>query len=213
MATREDRALRRAAASGAGPTAADPARNPGAVGAFALFGEVVLTGLLVTAAALPILTAPAALAAGHRHLRRYVRAEGSSLAQAWRDFVRALPGGLLVGLAAAAAAAALVLDIVLAGAGALPGGALVVGAGWTVAALLGAALLIAASHWSAEGGWRAALRAVPGAVGADPLGTLYIACAGGFVMLATWMLVPLIAPALGCAVLATVAVPARARRR
>ena len=69
-------------------------RFPGVKGSFALFGEVLLTGLLVTVAGIAIITLPAALAAGIRHLRRYVNAEASHARLFWQDFVKALPGGL-----------------------------------------------------------------------------------------------------------------------
>jgi hypothetical protein len=79
------RAARRADASGSGPTLEerDPVRYPGAKGAFALFGEVLLTGLLVTVAGLLVVTLPAALAAGIRHLRRYAGAEQSHVRTFW----------------------------------------------------------------------------------------------------------------------------------
>ncbi|WP_029150449.1 hypothetical protein [Microbacterium indicum] len=207
------RARRRAAASGTGPTADAPAANPGATAWFALLGEVLLTGIGVTVASLPLVTLPAALAAGHRHLRRYVRAEGSSFGAAWRDFARALPGGILVGAGALALAAVLAVDIAFAGSGALPGGSAFVVAGWAVAVAAAGALLVAAGLWDPSSGWRGALRALPAAVTSDLAGAAYVALAGGLVLLATWMFAPLLVPALGCASLASVAAPARPRRR
>ncbi|WP_110589477.1 hypothetical protein [Microbacterium suaedae] len=208
---RAERAARRAAASGSGPTRDAPARNPGATGAFALFGEALLVGILVTAAGLLVVTLPAALAAGIRHLRRFVRGDGSPLEAFWRDLLRALPTGLIVGVAAAAIAGILALDIALAGSGALPGGGAIAAAGWLVAGLAGGALLLACASWDPDAGWSGALRAIPGAVSADPAGAIYHVVAAAFVGLAAWMLIPLTIPALGCAALAAVAVPARAR--
>jgi hypothetical protein len=210
---REYRAARRADASGSGPTLEErpPARYPGAAGAFALFGEVLLVGLLVAAAGIAIVTLPAALAAGIRHLRRYLNAEASPVRLYWLDVRRALPGGIAVGAAATAIAAVLVLDIVLAGTGALPGGGGIAVVGWAGLVVLAVALLSAAGAWTPETGWRAALRGVPASVTADVRGALYLAATAVFVGVATWMLVPLILPALGCAALAVVAIPTRRR--
>ncbi|MDN3309844.1 hypothetical protein QWJ90_02750 [Microbacterium oryzae] len=211
--TRRERDARRAAASGAGPTREAPGRNPGASGAFALFGEVLLTGVLITAAGLLVVTLPAALASGSRHLRRYVAAEGSSLRAFWSDFRRALlPSGILVGLVSALIAAVLAADILLATTSALPGGRIIGVVGAVLAAVLAGALLATAGAWRPETGWFAAIRSLPGSAARDIPGALYLVVAACFVALATWMLIPLIVPALGCAALAVVAVPERPRR-
>ena len=150
MDRRQLRAARRADASGSGPTLEerDAPRFPGAGGAFALFGEVLMVGLLVTIAGLPIVTLPAALAAGIRHLRRYVAAEASPAAWFWQDVKKALPGGLVVGFAGLVLTLLLLLDIDLARSGALPGGGAVEIVGWVGLAVVAVALLAAAGAWS-----------------------------------------------------------------
>ena len=215
MDRRQLRAAKRADASGSGPTLEEraPARFPGVKGSFALFGEVLLTGLLVTVAGIAVITLPAALAAGIRHLRRYVNAESSHARLFWKDFVKALPGGLVVGLAALVLGGLLALDIDLANSGFLPGGPVIAVIGWAGLVLAGVALLASAGAWTPETGWRAALWSVPGAVRADLRGALFLAATAVFVGVATWMLVPLIVPALGCAALAVVAIPERRRAR
>ncbi|MFC8680245.1 DUF624 domain-containing protein [Microbacterium ureisolvens] len=215
MDRRELRAARRADASGSGPTLEErePARYPGAKGAFALFGEVLLTGLLVTAAGLLVVTLPAALAAGIRHLRRYVNAEQSHVRTFWQDWRAALPGGLVVGVAGVALAFVLTLDIYLANSGALPGGGVVALVGWLGLAAGATALLVAAGAWTPEGGWKAAVRGIPSAVAADPVAAIYLAAAAVLVGVVTWMLAPLIVAGLGCAAFAVVALPARRSRR
>jgi hypothetical protein len=215
MDRRELRAARRADASGSGPTLEErePARFPGAKGAFALFGEVLLTGLLVTAGGLLVVTLPAALAAGIRHLRRYVNAEQSHAATFWQDWRKALPGGLVVGVVAVALAIVLMLDIDLANSGALPGGGLISIVGWVGLVVGATALLLAAGAWTPEGGWRAAVRSIPSAVASDPLGALYVAAASVLAGVVTWMLAPLLIAGLGCAAFAVVAAPARRGRR
>ncbi|WP_349428938.1 DUF624 domain-containing protein [Microbacterium sp. LWS13-1.2] len=215
MNRRELRAARRADASGSGPTLdeREPARYPGAKGAFALFGEVLLIGLLVTAAGILVVTLPAALAAGIRHLRRYVNAEQSHARTFWQDWRAALPGGLVVGIAAVALTLLLLLDIDLANSGALPGGALISIVGWLGLVAGAVALLVAAGAWIPERGWRGAVRGIPSALAADPVGALYLAAAAVLVGVMTWMLAPLIVAGLGCAAFAVVAVPARRGRR
>ena len=215
MDRRQLRAAKRADATGSGPTLEDwaPGRFPGVKGGFALFGEVLLTGLLVTVAGIAIVTLPAALAAGIRHLRRYLNAEASHARLFWQDFVKALPGGVVVGFAALVLGGLLALDIVLANSGFLPGGAAIAVVGWAGLVVVGVALLSSAGAWTPQLGWRAALRGVPAAVTSDFRGALFLAAAAGFVGLAAWMLVPLVIPALGCAALAVVAIPERRRTR
>jgi hypothetical protein len=214
MDRRQLRAARRADASGSGPTLEerDAPRFPGAAGAFALFGEVLMVGLLITIAGLAIVTLPAALAAGIRHLRRYVAAEASPAALFWQDVKKALPGGLVVGVVSVVLTLLLLLDIDLAGSGALPGGGVIAIVGWLGLAAVAVAVLAAAGAWTPGNGWRAAVRSIPHTIAADIAGALYLAATAFFVGVATWMLVPLIVPALGCAALAVVAIPTRRRR-
>lgn len=208
------RAQRRAVRNGSGPAPAGyvPPRNPGAHGAFALLGEVLQVGILVTLLSLPVVTLPLALGAGVRHLRRYVGADDSRLALFWDDLRRGLPGGLAVGFGVAVLAAALLADVVIAGSGALPGGEFVAAAGWIGIAALATAVLAAVGEWDPDRGWRAAIVAVPARIAADPAGAAYLLATAGFVAIVTWVLAPLIVPSLGCAALAVVAVPHRARR-
>ncbi|HYH78924.1 MAG TPA: hypothetical protein VEX86_03985 [Longimicrobium sp.] len=242
---REARAARRADLSGSGPTREErpPARFPGATAKFALLGEVLLVGLLVTLVSLPLVTLPAALAAGIRHLRRYIAADGSPISAAWRDFGKALPGGLVVGAVSVVLTAILLLDVDLAGSGMLPGGAAVAVVGWIGLAVVAVSVLAAAGAWAPQGrasasrgfgaeprkgrasasrgfgaeprkerGWRGAVRGIPHALASDIPGTFYLAATAAFVVVVTWALPPLLIPALGCAALAVIAIPARARR-
>ncbi|WP_243229585.1 DUF624 domain-containing protein [Microbacterium sp. CIAB417] len=216
MDRKQLRAARRADASGSGPTLEDrpPARFPGAKGAFALFGEVLWTGLLITVAGLPVVTLPAALAAGIRHLRRYVNAEESHARTFWHDWRRALlPGGLVVGAAAVVLAVVLVVDIRVAATGALPGGEAIALIGWAGLVAGAALVLVTASAWTPESGWRAAVGAAFRNAASDPVGAIYLAVAAVLVGVVTWMLIPLVLAGLGCAAFAAVAVPARPRRR
>jgi hypothetical protein len=142
-----------------------------------------------------------------------VNAEQSHARTFWQDWRRALPGGLVVGVVVVVLALVLVLDIDLAGSGLLPGGPAVAVIGWAGLVAVAVALLAAAGAWTPEHGWRTAVRGIPSAVAADPIGAVYLAAAAVLVGVVTWMLFPLIITGLGCAAFAVVAVPARRRRR
>jgi hypothetical protein len=215
MSRATDRAARRAALTGSGPTRDDAApagRFPGAKSAFGLLGEVLLVGILIALVSLPVLTLPAALAAGVRHLRRFLRAEASGLEWFWRDVRASLAGGVGVGAASVAIAVVLALDVDLASTGMLPGGPVVGIIGWVGLAALVLVLFTAAGHWTPGRGWLGALRTVPGALGGDPAGAGYLLATAVFAGVVTWQLAPLIIPALGCIALAIVAAPERPRR-
>ncbi|RXZ67296.1 hypothetical protein [Agromyces albus] len=215
MSRAADRAAHRAALSGSGPTrddAATAARFPGARSAFGLLGEVLLVGVLVALVSLPVVTLPAGLAAGARHLRRFLRADDSSLEWFWRDVRAALLGGIGVGAASVVIAAVLALDIDLAATGVLSGGPVVAFVGWAGLAALVLVLFVAGGRWTPELGWLGALRAVPSALRDDLAGAGYLVATAAFAVIVTWQLVPLVIAALGCVALAIVAVPERPRR-
>jgi hypothetical protein len=215
-----DRALRAAgrrrardAASGAGPApeVGPPPRWPGAANKFVLFGEVMQVGILVTLLSLPLVTLPLALAAGVRHLRRFLAADGSRLTLFWADVRHGLGRKLLFGLAVVAVAVVLAIDIAVAGTGALPGGQLVAAAGWVGLAALGLLVLGYAGAWQPGRTTRSTLRAAVTALTGDRIGAAYLLACLGFTVIVTWQLLPLIIPALGCVALAIVAIPERKR--
>ncbi|WP_372967771.1 hypothetical protein [Microbacterium sp.] len=211
---RARRAATREARSGAGPTVSgvEPGVNPGASAKFGLFGEVLTIGLMMTVVALGVVTLPIALAAGIRHLRRFVAAEDSRAGLFWEDVRAGILPSLVVGVPAAVIAAVLTIDIVVAGSGALPGGQAIAVVGWAGLLVLCVALLAAAGAWSPALGWIGAVRAVPSIVRADAAGAAYLAAAAVFTGVVTWALAPLFIAGIGCAALAVVAVPARRRR-
>ncbi|MFI8632727.1 hypothetical protein ACIGEP_09045 [Microbacterium sp. NPDC077663] len=213
-ARRAERAAVRADRSGSGPVLEErpPVRFPGAAAKFALFGEVLVVGLLVLLVAALIVTLPVALAAGIRHLGRFIAAEDSRLGLFWRDVRAGIAGGSVVGLVAVVIAAVLGVDILLARTGTLPGGVVVEAVGWAGLAALSVALLVAAGAWGPVSGWREAVRSIPGIVRDDVRGLAFYVAAVALVVILTWMLPPLLPAALGCAVLAVVAVPHRRRR-
>ena len=161
---------------------------------------------------IPVVTLPAALAAGVRHLRRYAKAEDSALTGFWRDVRASAVGGIGVGAASLVVAVVLALDVDLASTGVLPGGPVVAVVGWVGLAVLALALLTAAGRWTPGRGWLGALTEVPGAVREDPAGAAYLVATAAFAGVVTWQLLPLVIPALGCVALAVMAVPERPRR-
>lgn len=189
-------------------------RLPGAAGAFALLGEVLWVGILVTVGSLLVVTAPAAIAAGVRHLDRYLHARESSIRTFFADYRAALlPGGVGVGAAAAVVSAVLLLQIFALPGADLPGAdVLVVVASILLLAVL-VLLVLACASWAPSRTWRHALTASVERAVADPVGALLAAVALGLTVVAAWQLPPLIIPALGCLVFAVTVVRVRKRRR
>lgn len=211
---RIDRSARRAELSGVGPARVGHTlgRWPGAHAKFALFGELLFVGLLVLVLAIPVVTAPLALAVGARHLRRFLSAEESSIGDVLTDLRRGILPSLAVGGLALVLAVVLVLDLALAHDGVIPGSVVFVALGWAVAIGASTTLVVAASRWAPERGWRVALAEAAATWATDARGMVFAAVALGLVVLATWQLVPLIVPAIGCLALALLAIPERARR-
>jgi hypothetical protein len=179
---------------------------------FTLFAEVLWIGVLVALGSLPLVTWPAAFAAGCAEIRRCVP-DGPSQGAARRfaaDWRAALPGGALVGAAGLVVLAVLAADLRLAAvAGDLPGFGLLAA---VCAAAAGAVVLVqvrAAALWSRPdgGGWR---RASFGRVRRDPVGSLMLAGALLAAAVCVWQSVLLAPLVTGVVALAAVAVERRA---
>lgn len=159
---------------------------------FALFADMLAVGLFTTVACLPLLTAPAALAAACEVLRDSARRERTATAARYVAALRAhgTARSLAAGAAVLAAGAVLVLDLLLAGAG-LPGSAAV----GVVLAVSGAGALVvglrAAAQPVARRSWRAAVRAAARRSAADRSGCVLIAAAVVLSALLVWSLPPL----------------------
>ncbi|CAL9617893.1 hypothetical protein [Streptomyces sp. Tu 3180] len=181
-------------------------------GRFALFAECLLTGVWITVAALPLVTYPAALAAGARHLGRHLSHEGGGWREFAADFRSAVRGGWAVGLAGWMTAAAVWFDVRAVRAG-LPGGPLVGAVG--VFALIGAvvALLRAAALWRPGVPWRPLLAQAGRRTVLDPAGSFLIVGGLAVVVCSAWFSAPLAVPVLGAVVAAAVAVEERHRHR
>lgn len=122
-------------------------RVPGE-GRFALLGETLLTGLLVLVGSLPVVTLPAALAAGVAHLRRHLGGYDTSVRAFGRDWLAAVRELWLLGVCLVVAVVVVVLNTGLTTSGALPGSSAVRWVTWAAAACAAVILVRTAAAWS-----------------------------------------------------------------
>ncbi|MFH9732138.1 hypothetical protein [Streptomyces sp. NPDC017260] len=179
---------------------------------FALFAECLLTGVWIAVASLPLVTYPAAFAAGARHLGRRLAHERGGWREFTADFRAAVRRGWLVGLAGWAALAAVWVDVQAVRSG-LPGGPFVGAVG--VSALIGAAVagLRAAASWRPGASWRSLLAQAGRRTVLDPAGSFLIVGGLAVVVCSAWFSAPLAVAVLGAVAAAAVAVEERYRRR
>ncbi|MET3369057.1 hypothetical protein [Arthrobacter sp. M2012083] len=123
------------------------------VNRFALFAETILAGVIVLLLSVPLVTAPAAYAAGVAHLERHLSGRDDSLRSLWGNFRRALPGSWKMGITTAVAAVVIVLNLLLALVGQLPGRAVILPATLILAAAGAVLFLRIAANWSGGINW------------------------------------------------------------
>ncbi|WP_159736346.1 Poxvirus protein I5 [Arthrobacter sp. 9V] len=127
-----------------------PSPTPGIpVNRFALFAETILAGVIVLLLSVPLVTAPAAYAAGVAHLERHLSGRDDSLRSLWGNFRRALPGSWKPGITTAVAGVVIVLNLLLALVGQLPGRAFILPATLVLAAAGAVLFLRTAANWTA----------------------------------------------------------------
>ncbi|NGO71397.1 hypothetical protein [Streptomyces boncukensis] len=182
-------------------------------GRFALFAECLLTGVWIALAALPLVTALPAFAAGAAHLERHLAGDRSRLRDYLADLRAATRTGWRLSALWCAALALLGWDLYVASSGALPGAPL-----WALTGLAAAFVLLvggvraAARYRPADdpepgGDWRAcALAGVRQTLLTDRPGALLVAAGWVVVAASAWMLPPLAAPALGALTACAVAI-------
>ena len=192
--------------------------EPIPVNRFALFSETLLAGVLVLVLSLPLVTIPAAYAAGTAHLERHLDGRDDSIRGLWGLFKAALPGSWKLGITTAAAAVVIVLNLLLAWVGQLPGRGLVLPATLILAAGAAIVLLRTASAWSDSAGstgkdtWRRALEAGQAISLRDWTGSLLLAAALFCAVVFVWMLAALFVVVPGTLILAAAAVKLRSGR-
>ncbi|MFZ3593331.1 hypothetical protein [Streptomyces sp. BH104] len=179
---------------------------------FTVFAESLLTGVWIALASVPVVTAPAAFAAGARHLRRHVTQQVGGQREFVADFRGAARRGWLVGLVGVVAWLAVWVDVRVARSG-LPGGQLAAAVG--IFALIGAAVIVlrAAAVWQPDRSWRVLLRDAARRTARAPGGSLLLVCGIALVILSAEFLAPLAIPVLGILAAAAVAVEERGRTR
>lgn len=208
---------------------------------FALLGETLLTGLLVLVGSLPVVTLPAALAAGSAHLRRHLGGYDTSVRTFARDWLAAARSLWVLGALLPLAAGAVVVNTGLTASGVLPGSSAVRWVTWGAAACAAVVLVRTAAAWSddepapaspgtspgtslgTEPGYRPGLVSGPGvwvlvsrgAVRArdDLTGSALVLAALVMCVVLVWMLTPLVLVTGGLLSLAAVAVETRRVRR
>ncbi|MFE2518484.1 hypothetical protein [Streptomyces mirabilis] len=178
---------------------------------FAVFAECLLTGVWIALASLPLVTYPAAFAAGARHLRRRTSHEAGGLREFVADFRTAVRGGWIAGVAGWAAAAAVWVDVQAVRAG-IPGGPLVGAVGLFALIGLAVAGLRAAAVWEPGASWRALLAEAVRRTVLDPAGSFLLVGGLAVVAASALFIAPLAVPVLGAVAAAAVAVEARRRR-
>ena len=200
-----------------------PAPNhhePVPVNRFALFSETLLAGVLVLVLSIPLVTIPAAYAAGIAHLERHLSGRDDSVRGLWGTFKAALPGSWKLGITTAAAAVVIVLNLLLAWVGQLPGREVVLPA--TVILAAGAAILLlrtaagwpdaAVSSKDGKSAWRLALENAQSLSVRDWTGSLLLAAALFGAVVFVWMLAALFVVVPGTLILAAAAVKLRSAR-
>ncbi|MFF9498557.1 hypothetical protein [Streptomyces sp. NPDC014656] len=173
---------------------------------FGVFAECLLTGVWIAVAALPLVTLPAALAAGAGHLRRTIEGEETGL----RSFAAGLRaalrgGGWAVGAAYWTVLALVGADLALVRALPVPGGRAAGALAILAAFWATVALLRAATAWRPGVSWRALLPDAGRRALRDPAGSLLVVCGLAVVAASAWFSAPLALPALGLLLAGTLA--------
>ncbi|MFE1902958.1 hypothetical protein ACFW96_04725 [Streptomyces gardneri] len=173
---------------------------------FGVFAECLLVGVWIAVAALPLVTLPAALAAGAAHLRRWTGGEQAGLRFFATDLRTALRGGgWSAGIAYGAALALVAADLALVRALPVPGGRATGTLAILAALWLTVTVLRAATAWRPDLRWRALLGPAARRALRDPAGSCLVVCGLAVIAASAWFSAPLALPAVGVLVAATAA--------
>lgn len=190
-----------------------PHEDPIPVNRFALFAEALLTGALVLVLSLPLVTIPAAYAAGISHLGRHLSGRDDSVRALGGTFRSALSGSWKLGTTTAVGAVVVVLNLLLATVGQLPGRAVVLPATLVLATAAAVFLLRTAAAWSTHHDWRLSVAEAKVVSLRDFSGSLLLVAALFMCVVFVWMLVALFMVVPGALILAAAAVKIRAGRK
>ncbi|MFI6422548.1 hypothetical protein ACIBG6_34770 [Streptomyces sp. NPDC050842] len=177
---------------------------------FGIFAECLLVGVWIAVAALPLVTLPAALAAGSSHLRRWTGDEEAGLRLFAADLRGALRGGgWSAGLGYGGVLALVGADLVFVRALPVPGGRAAGTLAILTAIWLTVTLLRAATAWRPDLRWRELLGPAARRALRDPAGSLLVVCGLAVIAASAWFSAPLALPAIGILVASTLAAERR----
>ncbi|MFJ8660491.1 hypothetical protein [Streptomyces sp. NPDC093795] len=177
---------------------------------FGVFAECLLVGVWIAVAALPLVTLPAALAAGAAHLRRWTGDEQAGLRFFAADLRAALRGGgWSAGLGYGAALALMGADLAFVRALPVPGGRAAGTLAILAALWLTVTLLRAATAWRPGLRWRDLLGPAARRTLRDPAGSLLVVCGLAVIAASAWFSAPLALPAIGILVASALAAERR----
>ncbi|MEV6246845.1 hypothetical protein AB0M38_11660 [Streptomyces sp. NPDC051742] len=177
---------------------------------FGVFAECLLVGVWIAVAALPLVTLPAALAAGAAHLRRWTGDEQAGLRFFAADLRAALRGGgWSAGLGYGAVLVLVGADLAFVRALPVPGGRAAGTLAILAALWLTVTLLRAATAWRPGLRWRDLLGPAARHTLRDPAGSLLVVCGLAVIAASAWFSAPLALPALGILVASALAAERR----
>ncbi|UFU05879.1 hypothetical protein [Ruania halotolerans] len=194
-----------------GPRVGGEAPRPAAL---PLFAELMSTSVVVLALCLPVLTAPAALAAGVTHLRRHLEGRSDTVREMLADFRRQLRGSWLAAAGALLLAFVLVLNLDIARFTALPGAEMirVVSIAGLVAVVLVLLRTVELRGLDPHGTWRSAVTDGARLAAGDPVGSVLLLTAVGLCVTIVWMYALLVILVPGLLTFAVVGVASRRGR-
>ncbi|GIH20790.1 hypothetical protein [Rugosimonospora africana] len=182
-------------------------------GKLALFGEMVVVGLVVTAFMLTGVLAVAALAAGTQHFRRTLAAKTNSLGDLLTGVWQALHHGWLLTVAYVVAAALLVLNAAMGAQGLVPGGRVYAAVSGGLALAVMVLICRSAELWHPGARWPDVLRQARDVTVGDPVGTCFVLTGILVGAMVVWMLPPLAVIVPGMLTLSLTAAQARREQR
>jgi len=176
---------------------------------FALFGEVLLVGVIVGVLSLPVVTMVPALTVGVRHLRRHLVGEADSTRRLLRDLPPAVRDLWPLGLLTPVALALFAFNVWLGRTDLAPGGRMVGAVSAVVGVVVVVVVLRVAGTWEPGQRWWPAVRVAGRRARQDLAGSFLLIAAVVTCGVLVWMLTPLVLVVGGLLAFAMLAVEYR----
>lgn len=176
---------------------------------FALFGEVLLVGVIISVLSVPVVTVVPALAVGVRHLRRHLAGEADSTRRLLHDLPPAVRDLWQLGLLTPLALALFGYNIWLGRTDLAPGGRVVGAVSAVVGVMVVVVVLRVAGTWEPGRHWRPAVSAAGRRARRDLAGSFLLIAAVVMCGVLVWMLAPLVLVVGGLLAFAMLAVEYR----